>query len=84
MTEPHRAHAGLGEPHAEVVDGGVRRRRAQHALAARDALAHDLDERARLAGAGRSPDQRDVAAAQRRVDGRALLVVELVVERRPA
>ena len=66
MAEPDRLHAGLGEPDAEVVDGGVRRRRAQHALAARDALAHDLDERARLAGAGRPPDQRDVARAQRR------------------
>ena len=35
MTEPHRADAGVREPDAEVVDGGVRRRRAQHALAAR-------------------------------------------------
>src|SRR5262245_18415533 len=83
MAESHGAHAGLGEPDAEVVDGRVRRRRAQHALATLDPLAHDLDERAGLARTWRAPDQRDVAAANAGVDCSALLLVELVVDWRP-
>ena len=43
----------------------------------------DLDERARLAGAGRSPDQRDVTAAHAGVDRGALRRVERGVERGP-
>ena len=86
VAEPHRAQPSVGQRHplAEVVDRGVRRRRAQHALAARDALAHDLDQRAGLAGARRAVDQREVARAQRGVDRGALALVERVVERGPA
>ena len=83
MTEPDRAQPGARDPDPEVIDRRVRRRGAQHALAAQRALAHDLDERPRLAGAGRAPDQRDVAAAQRAIDRGALAFVEGVVERRP-
>src|SRR6185312_3302669 len=83
MAHADRLDAGLGEPDADVVDRGVRRRRAQYALAARDSLANDLDERARLAGAGWAPDQRDVAGAQRPIHGLALLRIELRIERLP-
>ena len=76
MAEPHRADAAPRRagcrgcrPRCSTAPRTARARRAH-------ALAHDLDERARLAGARRAVDQRDVAGAQRGVDGGALAVVE--------
>ncbi len=64
----------------QVIDGGVGGGEAEDALAALDALAHDLDQDAGLAGAGRSVDQADVGGEDGDAGRLALVLVERLVQ----
>ena len=66
----------------DVVDCEVARAADEDALARLDELADDLDERVRLAGTRRTPQERDLVARERKLDGLALRLVEVVVDER--
>ena len=90
-AEPDQ-RAGLdrgGEPRPRrelrehLIDRGVRRRREQDALALREQLLDHVRQRHGLAGAGRAPDEREVAVAAQ-LDRRALARVERARDRSAA
>ena len=63
MTDAHRVDARRHQPLDEVVDRQIRRRRSQHAFAARDGPPDDFHQHRRLSRAGRAMHERDVPGA---------------------
>ena len=85
VADAHDAAQRAGareQPLRQVVNRHVRRRRREHALAARHRLLDQLDERRRLAGAGRPVHERNRRRAQPDRHRAPLALVEAAVEER--
>ena len=82
MAEADRFFTAPHEPLQQIIDGEVARRAGQHFFAAGDCLADQLDDRRRLAGAGRAVNDRHVGGCEREFDRFILRGVQPCVERR--